>query len=71
MFGPDLLVAPVVTVGHTGRNVWLPPGKWVDFWSSTTYNDETGAYDAKPNQAVSTAAASSTSTRHWAIRRCS
>ena len=32
MFGPDLLVAPVVDMGATTRDVWLPPGKWVDLW---------------------------------------
>ncbi len=52
LFGPDVLVAPVVTVGATSRDVWLPPGRWVDFWRSTTYNDASGAYDAKPNQVV-------------------
>ena len=31
-FGPDLLVAPVVTPG-TQRAVHLPEGEWVDYWS--------------------------------------
>ena len=52
LFGPDVLVAPVVTVGSTGRDVWLPPGKWVDFWAATTYNDATGAYNARRVQTV-------------------
>jgi alpha-glucosidase (family GH31 glycosyl hydrolase) len=29
LFGPDLLVAPVVDMGATTRDVWLPPGQWV------------------------------------------
>ncbi len=33
MFGSDLLVAPVVTEGDSGRNVELPRGTWYDFWS--------------------------------------
>ena len=34
MFGPDLLVAPVVRPGgHV--TVVLPPGDWVDFWDGT------------------------------------
>ena len=33
MFGRDLLVAPVLWPGATERNVYLPPGAWVDFWS--------------------------------------
>jgi alpha-D-xyloside xylohydrolase len=52
MFGPDLLVAPVVTEGTRSRDVWLPPGKWVNFWDATTYNDVTGSYDAAPTQRV-------------------
>ena len=33
-FGPDLLVAPVLTPG-TQRSVHLPEGEWVDYWSGT------------------------------------
>jgi alpha-glucosidase len=47
LFGDDLLVAPVVDMGATGRDVWLPPGRWVDFWASTTYDAGGGAYGAK------------------------
>jgi len=32
MFGPDLLVAPVVDEG-TQRVVYLPAGDWIDYWS--------------------------------------
>jgi len=32
LFGPDLLVAPVVTEG-TQRAVYLPAGDWVDYWT--------------------------------------
>lgn len=32
MFGPDLLVAPVVTE-NTRRPVYLPAGEWVDYWT--------------------------------------
>ena len=32
LFGPDLLVAPVVDEG-TQRVVYLPAGDWVDYWS--------------------------------------
>ena len=31
-FGPDLLVAPMVTPG-TSRDVYLPAGGWIDYWS--------------------------------------
>lgn len=32
-FGPSLYVAPVVRRGATSRTFWLPPGRWVDWWS--------------------------------------
>ena len=34
-FGPSLYVAPVVERGQTSRTLWLPPGKWVDWWTLT------------------------------------
>jgi len=34
LFGPDLLVAPMVTEG-TQRMVYLPVGDWVDYWTGT------------------------------------
>ncbi|MBS1820946.1 MAG: glycoside hydrolase family 31 protein [Acidobacteria bacterium] len=34
LFGPDLLVAPVVDEG-THRVVYLPQGEWVDYWTGT------------------------------------
>jgi len=33
MFGNDLLVAPVVHKGKKTRQVYLPKGRWVDFWN--------------------------------------
>lgn len=35
LFGPDLLVAPVVTRG-TQRVVYFPEGAWVDWWTGET-----------------------------------
>jgi alpha-D-xyloside xylohydrolase len=32
LFGPDLLVAPVIDEA-AARVVYLPPGQWIDFWS--------------------------------------
>ncbi|RZS82919.1 alpha-glucosidase [Motilibacter rhizosphaerae] len=31
LFGPDLLVAPVLAAGQTSRQVYLPEGSWHDF----------------------------------------
>jgi alpha-D-xyloside xylohydrolase len=36
MFGPALMVNPVTTAGTTKRSVYLPAGKWYDFWTGTT-----------------------------------
>ncbi len=33
LFGPDILVAPVMDEGATSRAVYLPAGTWWDFWS--------------------------------------
>ncbi|TVQ95557.1 MAG: glycoside hydrolase family 31 protein [Deltaproteobacteria bacterium] len=30
-FGPDFVVAPVFVEGATERELWLPPGEWVDW----------------------------------------
>jgi alpha-D-xyloside xylohydrolase len=37
LFGPDLLVAPVYQPG-THRVVYLPAGRWVDYWSRRVYD---------------------------------
>jgi alpha-D-xyloside xylohydrolase len=39
-FGPDLLVAPVLTAG-TQRSVHLPEGEWLDYWSGAHYTGPT------------------------------
>ena len=33
LFGPGLMVNPVVEPGATSRHVYLPEGEWYDFWS--------------------------------------
>ena len=38
MYGPEILVAPVVTSGATSRDVYLPKGRWLD------YNDKNTVY---------------------------
>src|SRR5262249_19737105 len=34
MWGPDILVAPVVEKGATSRKLYLPRGTWFDFWTN-------------------------------------
>ena len=42
MFGPDLLVAPIVTAGARAREVYLPAGtRWRNAWSATEYEGGT------------------------------
>ena len=37
MFGPDILVAPVLEQGATSRLVYLPEGEWYDAWTGEAY----------------------------------
>lgn len=37
LLGRDLLVAPVLTPGATSWSAYLPPGKWIDFWTGTEH----------------------------------
>ncbi len=37
MLGEHLLIAPVLHKGATARQVYLPEGRWYDFWSGTTF----------------------------------
>jgi alpha-glucosidase (family GH31 glycosyl hydrolase) len=38
LYGPDMLVAPVTSPGNTAQTtVWLPPGRWVDFFTGATF----------------------------------
>jgi alpha-glucosidase (family GH31 glycosyl hydrolase) len=38
LYGRDILVAPVVEKGATSRRVYLPQGKWYDFWSNEMHD---------------------------------
>jgi alpha-D-xyloside xylohydrolase len=37
LFGSDILVAPLFEAGTTGRDVYLPPGQWIDYQTGKTY----------------------------------
>ncbi len=38
LYGPDVLVAPVTSPGPIAtRDVWLPPGRWIDFFTGATF----------------------------------
>ena len=44
LFGPSLLVAPVTQKGAAGRSVYLPQGKWYDYWSGEQYEGGAGIW---------------------------
>jgi alpha-D-xyloside xylohydrolase len=40
MFGPDVLVAPVITYGAREREVYLPAGaSWMDAWTGESVKE--------------------------------
>jgi len=48
LFGDDLLVAPVTTRGVTERDVPLPAGRWVDWWTGQVYEGGTTIHVSAP-----------------------
>lgn len=40
MVGTSILVAPIVNQGTTQRLVYLPAGKWIDFWNNVEYSGQ-------------------------------
>ncbi|MFD7819169.1 TIM-barrel domain-containing protein [Streptomyces sp. NPDC059785] len=43
LYGPDLLVAPVTTPGSRATtSVWLPEGRWTDYFTGDTYTAPAG-----------------------------
>ena len=43
LFGPDLLAAPVLEPGATERRLYLPQGRWLDFWRTLAYRERDGS----------------------------
>jgi len=37
LFGADILVAPLLEAQTTGRDVYLPPGQWIDYQTGKLY----------------------------------
>jgi alpha-glucosidase len=51
LFGPNMLVAPVVDEGVTSRPVYFPPGKWLDWDTGKEYvGPKTISVDAPQNR---------------------
>jgi alpha-D-xyloside xylohydrolase len=38
LYGSSILVAPLLHEGATGRNVYLPPGTWIDYQTGKNYS---------------------------------
>ena len=47
LFGPDLLAAPVVEPGAKQRALYVPAGRWVDWWRSVRYRKADGSFHAR------------------------
>jgi alpha-glucosidase (family GH31 glycosyl hydrolase) len=45
LFGDDLLAAPVLEPGQTERSLYLPRGRWIDFWRSVAYDEGSGGFE--------------------------
>jgi alpha-glucosidase len=52
MVGDDLLVAPILNAGMTGRLVYLPSGTWYDFWTNKKYSGGTMIHVDAPLETV-------------------
>ena len=52
LFGPDLMVAPVIEPGATSRDVYVPEGRWVDLWGSVDYRERDGSLRLGRTRAV-------------------
>lgn len=52
LFGPDLLVAPVVAAGQTARQVYLPEGDWYDWHSGRRYEGRSFALVPTPMESI-------------------
>lgn len=42
LFGADLLAAPITSPGQTERELYLPEGAWLPFWSAVRYDETDG-----------------------------
>jgi alpha-glucosidase len=50
MFGDELLVAPILAEGQVHRSIYLPQGKWIDYFRGQTYDgDRVITYPVDPD----------------------
>jgi alpha-glucosidase (family GH31 glycosyl hydrolase) len=48
MFGPELLVAPVIQAAATSRSVYFPRGQWIDYWRSVSIGRDGAPHLRRP-----------------------
>jgi alpha-D-xyloside xylohydrolase len=48
LFGSSILTAPLMHEGATGRNVYLPPGNWIDYQTGESYSGGWHSIEAGP-----------------------
>ncbi|MGA3029711.1 MAG: glycoside hydrolase family 31 protein [Candidatus Limnocylindrales bacterium] len=52
LLGPDVLVAPIVEAGARARDVYLPPGLWIDAWTGTRHSGGTTLHADAPLERI-------------------
>ncbi|HEX3627199.1 MAG TPA: TIM-barrel domain-containing protein [Verrucomicrobiae bacterium] len=52
LFGSSILTAPLMHENGTGRNVYLPPGNWIDYQTGTSYSGGWHNIQAGPIPAI-------------------
>ena len=52
LFGSDMLVAPLMHEGTKGRDVYLPPGTWIDYQTAKAYSGGWQHLEAGPIPAI-------------------
>ncbi len=50
MYGPAMMVSPITAQGQTSRGVYLPAGKWYNFWTGAAVNSGDITVDAPLSQ---------------------
>jgi alpha-glucosidase len=53
MFGPDLMAAPVLGAGQRRRRLYLPSGRWIDFWRGLRYRRSNGEFRLRSPRQIS------------------
>lgn len=48
LLGPGMLMAPVVEEGHLDRMVYLPAGRWVNYWTGEIFNGNSNVLVESP-----------------------